>query len=667
MQHIIFEESDKYPVAILIKPSYLRQYEIERHYIDRISHAIPVRDVVALDLAYTQAGKAPVKLIKEYLLELMPVLDSLGTKYLYCADAAYFKALTKQNKAEPHIGYVLPCKVEGFEHMQVVMGVNYGQLVYNPDMLERLDMTLHALTTAYEGNYQELGQNIIHGAEYPFMAGDIARHLNQLHKYEWLSADIEAFDLHPHKAGLGTIGFAWDKHHGIAFPVDYRPLDEPVDGFHGEFRPNRNVRALVRKFFEEYQGRLRWHNATYDIRTLIATLWMEHTLDWQGMVQGLEVMCRLFDDTKIITYLAINSTADYKLGLKDLAHEFAGNYAQDEIKDIRRIPLSDLLQYNVVDCLATNFVFDKYSPQMVRDNQLDIYRNLMLPSIKTIVQMELVGMPLEPDQVQVAKAELKEEEDEYLAVFDGNPIIREFERLQTDKAWKKDYEDRKAKAKNPDKILPKARDKFPNQPFNPNSGPQLQALLYEQLGLPVLDYTDSKQPATGGDTLKKLKNHTNDESIKAILDALIGLIGVSKILTAFIPKFEEALVKADGRAYLHGSFNLGGTVSGRLSSSKPNLQQIPSGSKYGKAIKKCFQAPKGWIMCGADFNSLEDYISALTTKDPNKLKVYEGHNIYEVTINNVAHQIRDDATVVFEGKSYTGEQFYDLYTSGSLV
>lgn len=60
-----------------------------------------------------------------------------------------------------------------------------------------------------------------------------------------------------------------------------------------------------------------------------------------------------------------------------------------------------------------------------------------------------------------------------------------------------------------------------------------------------------------------------------------------------------------------------------------NLQNLPAGSTYGKLIKECFVAETGWLFCGADFNSLEDYISALTTKDPNKLKVYtdgfDGH------------------------------------------
>ena len=202
-------------------------------------------------------------------------------------------------------------------------------------------------------------------------------------------------------------------------------------------------------------------------------------------------------------------------------------------------------------------------------------------------------------------------------------------------------------------------------PFNPNSNQQVQILLYEQLGFPVIDLTDGKQPATGADTLEKLKNHTQNQAYLDILDALIGLIGVTKILSAFIPAFEAALPKADGLTYLHGNFNLGGTVSGRLSSSKPNLQQIPSGSRYAKIIKKAFRAPKGWVMCGADFNSLEDYISALTTKDPNKLKVYMGHVIYELTINGVAHHIRDDATVVYDGKHYTGEAFYAYWNTHS--
>ena len=128
---------------------------------------------------------------------------------------------------------------------------------------------------------------------------------------------------------------------------------------------------------------------------------------------------------------------------------------------------------------------------------------------------------------------------------------------------------------------------------------------------------------------------TKSEAIEKakIIKALIGIAEVSIILNTFIKTFQEkAIIKGNGRSYLHGNFNITGTVSGRMSSSGPNLQNLPStGSRYAKAIKECFQAPEGWLMVGADFSSLEDKISALTTRDPQKLRVYtdgyDGHSL----------------------------------------
>ena len=93
------------------------------------------------------------------------------------------------------------------------------------------------------------------------------------------------------------------------------------------------------------------------------------------------------------------------------------------------------------------------------------------------------------------------------------------------------------------------------------------------------------------------------------------------------------------------------------------MQNLPSGSTYGKLIKSIFQAADNWIFCGADFSSLEDKINTLLTRDPNKLKVYMGHNVYELTIDGVTHHIRDDATIVYDGETYTGEEFYEAYST----
>jgi DNA polymerase-1 len=125
---------------------------------------------------------------------------------------------------------------------------------------------------------------------------------------------------------------------------------------------------------------------------------------------------------------------------------------------------------------------------------------------------------------------------------------------------------------------------------------------------------------------------TKEEAVEKakILKYLIELNKVSKILSSFIPVFLDKTIEKADKHYLYGFFNLGGTVSGRLSSNSPNMQNLPStGSIYAKPIKKCFKPPKGWLLVGADFASLEDRISALTTKDPNKLNVYlqgfDGH------------------------------------------
>ena len=85
----------------------------------------------------------------------------------------------------------------------------------------------------------------------------------------------------------------------------------------------------------------------------------------------------------------------------------------------------------------------------------------------------------------------------------------------------------------------------------------------------------------------------------------------------------------------------------------------PANSHYGKLIKSCFIAPEDWLFCGADFHSLEDYVSALTTRDPNKLKVYQGHEIFEIVVNGVSHHVRDDTIICFDGKNLTAKEFYE--------
>ena len=626
MRHIIFTEAESYHVAVLLKSSSFNKSEVLNNYITPLCNlGIQSDAVIAYSLEYEANGKVSAGFIKQYLDKLLETLQSIGVKLLYVADANYYKVLTKQSKAEPHHGYVLPCKYAGYEHMNVVLGVNYQALIYNPELQAKLTMGLETTAAHVAGNYQALGTGIIHSAQYPSTVADIKAALQALHQYPCLTADIEGFSLRFEEAGIGTIAFAWDEHNGVAFACDYKDGIDTVEelvGIHGNNGINKEVRKLLLEFFTTYKGELTWHNATYDLKAIIYTLWMKDLLDTEGLLTGLDCMTRSFQDTKIIAYLATNSTAGNVLGLKSLAHEFAGNWAKEDIKDIRKIPLSELLQYNLVDCLSTWFVKNKYIPKMIEDKQHELYTSLMLPSLKVIISMELTGMPMSAKAIQTAKEQLESQRDSHLAIITNSGVIKALKRVLQHTAWESDFEGRKAKAKNPHKILPKDLTAFDAMEFNPNSGPQLQRLLYEQMGLPVIDLTDTKQPATGAETIEKLIHHTKEPAYKALLDALISYGKVTKILSTFIPAFEKGIDKIDGCKYLHGCFNLGGTVSGRLSSSDPNMQNLPAKSLFGDLIKSCFVAPKGWLLCGADFSSLEDRINALLTKDPEKLKVY---------------------------------------------
>lgn len=635
MRHIIFAEAEQYSVGVLIKTSSFNKQELLNAYVNPlVALGIPMESIIGFSLKYDASGKVSVSSIKEYLGKLLPALDSVGVKTLYVADSSYFKTLTKQTKAEVHHGYVLPCAIKGYEHISVVLGINYQALIYNPDLQQKLDMGLNALASHVNGTYQAIGTDIIHSAQYPTTVTEISAALDALHQHPALTCDIEGFSLRFNEAGIGTIAFAWDQHNGIAFACDYVPMEKAKEvyalvnagtaipeGLQGIAAQDGQVRALLLQFFTTYKGEITWHSSPYDLKAIIYALWMKHLQDTEGLLTGLEVMTRSFQDTKIIAYLATNSTAGNVLGLKPLAHEFAGNWAKDDIKDIRKIPLPELLRYNLIDCLSTWFVKNKYAPKMIQDQQEGLYKDLMLPSLKTIIQMELTGMPMCPRTIVEAKDSLVLQQEIHLTLIRECPLIKVLNLLVQTSAMQA------ANAKL--KVKQHQLEKFSEVKFNPNSGPQLQRLLYEQMGLPVIDFTDTKQPATGADTIEKLINHTDEPAYKELLGALIAYGKVTKILSTFIPAFEAGILKDDGFRYLHGSFNLGGTVSGRLSSSDPNMQNLPAGSAYGKLIKSCFKAPKGWIFCGADFSSLEDRINALLTKDPAKLRVYtdgyDGH------------------------------------------
>ena len=627
MHHICFTPSPDttFKTAILIRNSALKEAALRKHYIDPIN--LDLDSTIAFSLEYSSAGKCPVSIAKPYIDKLLKALGNLQVEDILVCDPHYFKFLTGARKADPNYGYVLPCKYKGYEHMNIVLCANYNGLFYNPTSQAKIDMALYTLSSHQSGNYVALGTGIVHSAQYPDTVQGVADALKELHKYATLTCDVETFSLKHYESGIGTCAFAWDKHNGIAFACDYEEIPLSA-GEYGKQIVNHAIRALLLDFLQQYGGNLIFHNATFDVKILIYNLWMDSITDHVGLIDGLEVMTDGFDCTKVIRYLATNTTAGNKLSLKEAAHAFAGNYAENDIKDIRRIPLPRLLEYNLVDCLATWYVYKKEYPTMMADKQEELYLGLMKHTLKTLIQMELTGMPMSMERTLNLEAYLKAEITEFTSKIMNSGVVAETVEALRKIELDRDFKSRRDKAVHPDKIKPKLLENI-SWDFNPGSGKQLIVLLYEVMKLPILSKTKKGAPSTGAEEIEFLINHTDNEEYIVVLDNLIQYNRATKILSTFVKSFLAAPLGDDGIHYLFGSFNLGGTVSGRLSASDPNLQTIPSNSKYAKRVKECFVAVLGWIFCGADFASLEDYISALTTRDPNKLKVYtdkfEGH------------------------------------------
>lgn len=525
-------------------------------------------------------------------------------KYLIICDADWFKAIHGQCKPSTLIGYVFPLK-----NFFITYTPSYENIFYHPDDTRaKIKQSLEAVLAHDNGTYTEPGIDIISYAKYPELLEDIEEELNKLHQYPKLTCDIETYKLKHYSAGLGSIAFAWNEHEGISFKID-RNAEERREP----------IREALKRFFDTYKGTLIFHNISFDVYVLTYQLYMKDFLDTEGMFKGFDALLRDFDDTLLITYLATNNASGNHLSLKEQAQEFAGNWAQEEINDISKIPTKELLQYNLVDSLSTWYVYNKWNQKMIDDNQKNIYETIIKPAVSNIIQMQLTGLPLDMNKVLETEKKLEQDKQDALNRINNNWYITQYTH-QLNVEW--------VKWKNSTLKKKRVTIDDAHEVFNPNSHKQLQELFYSFLGFPVINKTESGEASTDAETLKALKERTKEQSKQELIDALIDYADVIKILTAFIPAFKQAYKAPNGWHYLCGNFRLGGTVSGRLSSNSPNLQNLPAtGSKYAKTIKQCFRAPKGWLFIGIDFASLEDRISALTTKDTNKLKVYlEGYD-----------------------------------------
>jgi len=175
-------------------------------------------------------------------------------------------------------------------------------------------------------------------------------------------------------------------------------------------------------------------------------------------------------------------------------------------------------------------------------------------------------------------------------------------------------------------------------PFNLSSTKQLQEILFDRQGLPVKKKTPKGAPSTAEEVLQEL---ALDYPLPKVI---IEHRGLSKLKSTYTDKLPQMINRATGR--IHTSYHQAVTATGRLSSTDPNLQNIPVRTAEGRRIRQAFVAPKGYRIVAADYSQIELRIMAHLSGDKGLLDAFaKGEDIHSATAAEVFKIARDEVTV----------------------
>lgn len=438
---------------------------------ERIHRKYPIPDLIIYPFDVDQKAAD----MRQSLDSFSKSIRSLQITHIIVLSSKLFKILAKVRTIGHAYGKLLPCEYPGYEGIKVSIALSYQALFRNPDNIHKANMTLQAILHG-EKQYRK-----ITGC-YPTGAENVLRAIERLKAYDVLAVDIEGFSLQYTTAKVATIAFAWGAGTGVAFKTDYQ---------------DRDINYALAEFFSVYKGKLIFHNSSYDVSVMIYELFMQSKLDYRNMLDALDIFYRDCEDTKLMVYLIKNSTAEISLKLKDNILDEYGDYGVD-VTDISKIPMPELLTYNLTDACGTFWLYTKYYKLLYEANQWGLYRQKFLPAQKVLTYMEMLGMPMLPAKIQIAREQLEEVIQNQLDIINKHPYTKDVELILRKN---KVIEDNKTLKK-----LVRTLEDVKPIPFNAGSSKHLGILFHEVMELPILDETPTGQPATSEDTIKKLLN-----------------------------------------------------------------------------------------------------------------------------------------------------------------
>jgi DNA polymerase-1 len=392
-----------------------------------------------------------------------------------------------------------------------------------------------------------------------------------------LSFDVETTSTDAMQAHLVGLGLAWGKGQAAYLPLahaDMTPLQWET------------VRSSLQAAFADEAIVKVAHNAKYDLTVLRR--------------YGLE-LAGVLDDTLIMAWLL--DSASRALGLKALAADLLG-WQMTEISDLigtgrkqismEQVPAAQAGAYCGADVDATIHLYEALAPRLEAAGLWKLYTEIERPLLPVLTDMEMAGVLLDLP---------------FLKEMSGTLGKRVME-LET------------------------ALHQVVGHPFNIRSTQQMSQVLFEELRFPTrgLKKTASGHYSTAADVLDGLAllgDELSAEQRRAI-DLILEHRQLEKLRGTYVDSLPALVNAQTGR--VHTSFSQTGAVTGRLSSSNPNLQNIPIRTEIGREIRRAIIAPEGWLLISADYSQVELRILADVAQEELLVEAFQAdQDIHAVT------------------------------------
>ena len=402
---------------------------------------------------------------------------------------------------------------------------------------------------------------------------DLDKLINKLSKLDYIALDTETSGLDYTTASL--VGISVSGKAGSAAYIPCGHLEEPLN----KQLPTEKIINKLKPLFESKQ--IIGQHIKFD-RNILSRL-------------GIKLN-NIKNDTMLMSYVYnsratrhnLDSLSDYYLNHKTITfEEIAGKGVKQKTFD--QIPIEEAKIYASEDADITYRLHEELEKKLKKEPLLNkLLQEIEIPLIPILSEMELTGANLNP---KILKAQSKS--------------LSQRINVLTDKAYD-----------------------LAGLQFNLGSPKQLQEVFYEKLGYPIKQKTPGGQPSTAENVLQLLAEEY--ELPKIILEHRT----LSKLKQTYTDRLPLQISPSTNR--VHTSYHQAVTTTGRLSSSDPNLQNIPIRTEDGRRIRQAFEASKGHSLVSADYSQIELRIMAHMSKDKSLINAFKnGEDIHSLTASEV--------------------------------